>query len=176
MDPLAGVDAERYRRLFRAVGERWLWAGHIAKSRDEIAAILDAPEIETWATVDTVSGIDIGVLQLKYDEATGAELLYFGLVPEAIGKGLGRWLLQTAMARAFTKGARRFWLHTCNFDHPNAIAFYQRAGLKVYATGFEVMDDPRVSGLLPETAAPHVPLVPRDESQPAESAGRSQFI
>ncbi len=23
---------------------------------------------------------------------------------------------------------RRVWLHTCTFDHPSAVAFYQRSG------------------------------------------------
>ena len=89
-----------------------------------------------------------------------------GLTPLRVIKlgrtlGLGRLLIGTAIAKAFARpGTGRFWLHTCNFDHPRAIEFYQSAGFRIYATGFEVMDDPRIAGRLSPTAAPHVPLVP----------------
>jgi GNAT superfamily N-acetyltransferase len=158
LTPLTGKDAARYLALFRAVGERWLWAGNIAKTPTQIAAILDAPGTETWAVAGQPG--DFGVLQIEYTPERGAELVYFGVVPEAIGMGLGRWLIEAAIARVFAKPSHRLWLHTCNFDHPGALAFYQRAGFQIYATGFEVMDDPRVAGLLPVAAAPHVPLVP----------------
>ncbi len=157
LEPLTGNDAVRYQALFRAVGERWLWAGNIAKSPEEIAVMLDVPGMETWVVAGQPG--DLGLLQLETTAERGAELVYFGVVPEAIGMGLGRWLIEVAIARAFAKPAHRLWLHTCNFDHPDALAFYRRAGFRIYATGFEVMDDPRVCGLLPPDAAPHVPLM-----------------
>jgi ribosomal protein S18 acetylase RimI-like enzyme len=155
--PLTGKDAARYQALFRAVGERWLWAGNIAKTQTQIAGMLDAPSWETWAVAGQPG--DLGLLQIEYTAERGAELVYFGVVPEAIGQGLGRWLMELAMARAFSRPAHRLWLHTCNFDHPDALAFYRRAGFQIYATGFELMDDPRIAGILPPEAAPHVPLV-----------------
>jgi GNAT superfamily N-acetyltransferase len=157
LERFTGKDAARYQALFRAVGERWLWAGNIAKTETQITAMLEAPDMETWAVAGQPG--DLGLLQLEYSSERGAELVYFGVVPDAIGMGLGRWLMEVGIARAFSKPAHRLWLHTCNFDHPDALAFYQRAGFRIYATGFEVMDDPRVSGILPPTAAPHVPLV-----------------
>ncbi len=63
-----------------------------------------------------------------------------------------------AIALAWSRPIRRFWVHTCNFDHPSALAFYQRAGFRPYATMVEVTEDPRLLGLLPKSAAPHVPL------------------
>ena len=98
------------------------------------------------------------MLQLHYDKQHGAEVVYFGVVSDVIGTGVGRWLMGEAVARAFARPARRLWLHTCNFDHPKALRFYQSAGFTIFATGFEIMDDPRVLGLLPRSAAPHVPM------------------
>ena len=149
-------DASRFRALFRAVGEPWLWASHLTKSDAEIAAMLADPTTETLAVVQ--AGGDVGLLQLEHGVHDGTEIVYFGLVPGAIGHGLGHWLIDEAIVRAFARSTR-LWLHTCNFDHPKALAFYLRAGFRVYATGFEIMPDPRATGLLPPTAAPHVPFV-----------------
>jgi GNAT superfamily N-acetyltransferase len=157
---LTGIDAARFRSLYRAVGERWLWASHLSKSPVELAAYLAAPERETFAVVDQHG--DIGLLQLEYDTIFGmgghAEIVYLGLMETEIGRGIGQWLIEQAVALAFARPVKRLWLHTCNFDHPKALAFYLRAGFRVYATGFEIMDDPRANGLLPVSAAPHVPI------------------
>ena len=67
--------------------------------------------------------------------AEGVELVYFGLARQAIGQGAGRWLMQEALAAASARGARRIWLHTCNYDHPRALGFYQRCGFAIYARG-----------------------------------------
>jgi GNAT superfamily N-acetyltransferase len=153
---LKGDDAARFRALYRTVGERWLWAGHLTKSPAELATYLAAPERDTFAVVDAHG--DIGLLQLEFD-AAHAEIVYFGLIETEIGRRIGQWLIGQAIALAFAKPIKRLWLHTCNFDHPKALQFYQRAGFQVYATGFEIMDDPRALGLLPKFAAPHVPMV-----------------
>jgi ribosomal protein S18 acetylase RimI-like enzyme len=154
---LTGDDAERFRALYRDVGHNWLWASHLNKSTAEMANYLDAAERETFAVVDKQG--DCGLLQLQFATDGTAEIVYIGVVEAAMGRGLGRWLLEQAIARAFAKPINRLWLHTCSFDHPKALGFYLRAGFRIYATGFEIMDDPRALGLLPETAAPHVPYV-----------------
>ena len=157
LERLTGKDAARFLELYRAVGETWLWAGHLTKSVEQIAQALDDPSCETVAAASPQG--DIGLLQLEYDEKGSAEIVYIGVVVGAIGNGIGRWLIEDAVARAFARPVQRLWLHTCNFDHPRALRFYQAAGFRIYATGFEIMHDPRVLGLLPKTAAPHVPMV-----------------
>jgi hypothetical protein len=47
---------------------------------------------------------------------------------------------------------------TCNLDHPKALAHYQRAGFSPYAQRVIHRPDPRLTGLLPRDAAPHIPL------------------
>jgi GNAT superfamily N-acetyltransferase len=157
LERLRGADAARFSKIYRNVGEAWLWAAHLTKSPEEVARLLDNASGETLVAAGPQG--DIGLLQLEWDEKEGAEITYFGLLPVAIGKGIGRWLMDEAIARAFARPSHRLWLHTCNFDHPKALSFYQAAGFKIYAAGFEIMDDPRAKGLLPRTAAPHVPLV-----------------
>jgi len=60
------------------------------------------------------------------------ELRNFGLIPAAQGKGLGSWLLRTALHHEWELGPRRIWLHTDSWDDPAALRLYQDAGFRVY--------------------------------------------
>jgi GNAT superfamily N-acetyltransferase len=60
------------------------------------------------------------------------ELLQFGLMPQFIGQGLGRYFLQWTIDKAWSYLPRRFWLHTGTKDHPAALPNYLKAGFTVY--------------------------------------------
>jgi GNAT superfamily N-acetyltransferase len=78
------------------------------------------------------------------------ELAYFGLVPECIGRGLGGWLLDVAIDRAWSmRGTRRLWVHTCSLDHPRALGQYERAGFVRIAERRDVIWDPRPLPIVP---------------------------
>jgi GNAT superfamily N-acetyltransferase len=62
-----------------------------------------------------------------------AELSYFGLMPDFIGRGLGTWLLGTAIETAWARPIERLWVHTNTLDHPRALPNYQRQGFTPYA-------------------------------------------
>ena len=77
----------------------------------------------------------------------------------ARGRGAGRWLMNQAVMRAWSRAIRRLWVHTCTLDHPAALDFYRRSGFRAYARRVEVADDPRLVGLLPRDVAPGIPIV-----------------
>ncbi|WP_210210420.1 GNAT family N-acetyltransferase [Methylovirgula sp. 4M-Z18] len=156
LQPLRGGDVDRYLRIFRAVGDAWLWSGRLALQHSEIAAVLDAPQTRAFALVER--NADVGLLEISFKE-NAAELDYFGVVEQAIGRGIGRWLMAQAIALAWSQPIERFWLHTCSFDSPAAIGFYRQSGFTPYQVGFEIMDDPRLNGQLPRTAGAHVPMI-----------------
>ena len=56
-------------------------------------------------------------------------------------KGTGPYPLDHALRSAWSTRPQRIWLHTDTWDHPKAIATYQRAGFKIYAQRFEVFPD-----------------------------------
>jgi GNAT superfamily N-acetyltransferase len=161
---LTARNLEVYRRLFRLIGEDWMWVSMLTMDDDAVRAILADPQVEVYALHDGAR--DVGLLQLDFSISGECEIVYFGLVKEAIGKGTGRFLMNSAIAKAWARPIDRFWLHTCTFDHPAAVGFYQRSGFRPYALMVEVHDDPRLTGLLPRTAAPHVPLL--DSTRNAE--------
>lgn len=146
-----------YRALFRAVGEDWLWFSRLIMADEDLRAILDDPLVEIYALGR--DGIDIGMLELDFREAGQCELAFFGLTKDALGKGMGRTLMNEAIERAWSRNINRFWVHTCTLDGPSALDFYRRSGFIPYALMVEVQADPRLSGAMPRSCAPHVPLI-----------------
>ncbi|RKE84590.1 GNAT family N-acetyltransferase [Rhizobium sp. AG855] len=151
------VALNTYRDLYRAVGEDWMWVSRLLMSDDALRSKLNEPGREIYAACK--HGRPAGLLELDFSNQGECELVFFGLVPEAIGKGAGRWLMNQALAKAWEKPITRLWLHTCHFDHPAAIDFYRRSGFTPYATFVEVTEDPRLTGKMRRDAARHVPLI-----------------
>jgi GNAT superfamily N-acetyltransferase len=152
-----GDDPDRYRTLFRAVGEDWLWFSRLALSDQDLRDLLRDPAIETYVLSD--EGGEVGLVELDFRQPDECELVFLGVIKRAIGLGAGRFLMNRALAIAWGHPIKRFWLHTCHLDHPGALAFYQRFGLRPYAYWVEVFDDPRIIGGLPRSVAPHVPIL-----------------
>jgi GNAT superfamily N-acetyltransferase len=154
---LGATDLGRYRALFRAVGTEWLWFGRLRLDDEALAAILGHPDYLAFALTGPTG--DIGLLELDCRSMHEPELAYFGLVPGEIGRGFGRELMAEALHRAALKGARHLMVHTCTFDAPGALGFYQRAGFRPYRRAIESFRDPRLDGTLPREAAAHVPII-----------------
>jgi GNAT superfamily N-acetyltransferase len=150
-------EVDAYRALYRMIGQEWLWFSRLAISDKELRAILADSRVQVYVLNDGPQ--QIGLLELDFREEGHCELAFFGLKKEAIGRGLGRFLMNFAIERAWSEPIERLWLHTCSFDHPDAVAFYRRSGFHPYAFMVEVIDDPRLSGLIPRDSAPHVPLL-----------------
>lgn len=150
--------SDKYRALFRRVGEPWLWHSRLVMAEERLRTILDDPGIEIYAVTDR-GGIEVGMLELDFRVAETCELSLLGLIPELNGKGHGNWLMHHALALGWRKGVTRVWVHTCTLDHPRALGFYRRHGFVPYKRVVETFADPRLTGVLAATAAPHVPCL-----------------
>ena len=151
----SGVD--RYRALFRRIGEDWLWSSRLEMSDDEVQHVLGDPLYDAY--VFEAEGHEEGLAELDFRIEGECELSFFGLTPPMVGRGAGRWMMNRALERAWAYPIHRLCVHTCSLDHPGALDFYVRSGFVPFRRQIEVIDDPRATGLLPETAAPHVPLL-----------------
>ncbi len=149
--------ADWYRNLFRTVGEDWLWFSRLHLSDADLSAMITDPKVEVYSV--RKGDQDLGLLELNFRDPNVAELGYFGIHSSLIGNGTGRWLMSQAIDIAFAKPIERFFLHTCTLDSPQALAFYERSGFLPYKRAIEVLTDPRTNGMLPNTAAPHIPLL-----------------
>jgi GNAT superfamily N-acetyltransferase len=150
-------DPAQHRELFRKIGADLMWFSRLIMPDDKLAGILSDPNIESFALMKGKEAV--GLLELNFADPPHCELAFFGLAKEAIGTGLGKLLMAEGTARAWEKPIKRFWVHTCHYDHPRALGFYQASGFKPYALMVEVHDDPRLSGHLPPEASPHVALL-----------------
>lgn len=148
-------DAGWYRDIYRRVGEHWLW--QIRESDEDLRARLRGSLLEVH--VLHTDGQDEGLLVLDFQQEGECELSSFGLTQRLIGKGAGRWLMNRALELVWSRPIKRFWLHTRNLDHPNALEFYVRSGFVPYRRQARIITDRRATGDAPHTAAPHVPLL-----------------
>jgi GNAT superfamily N-acetyltransferase len=119
-----------YRFLYDAVGRDYDWTTRSKLSDAELAALLHDPRLEVH--VLTAEGAPAGFAELDRRVEGEIELVQFGLMPEFIGQGLGRYFLRWTIDKAWSYGPRRFWLHTDTKDHPAALPNYLKAGFAVY--------------------------------------------
>lgn len=122
-----------YRYLYDSVGGDWTWTGRRLMDDETLKETIHDPMVEV--NVLWVDGVPAGLIELDHRSLPEIELLYFGLIPDFIGKGLGRTALDWAIDHAWSKGPTRFWIHTCDLDHPNALSVYQKAGFVIYDHG-----------------------------------------
>ncbi len=138
-----------YRYLYETVGTPWLWYERRLLADEALAALIKKPTTEIFVLY--AGGVPAGYFELDAAAAKETELCYFGLVPQFIGRGLGPFMLQAAIDRAWERPIGRLWVHTRTFDHPKALGYYQRAGFVVYARRKLRFEDPRTQGILPRT-------------------------
>jgi GNAT superfamily N-acetyltransferase len=129
------VDVPFYRFLYSAVGEHWRWRDRLHLTDDQLETVLSDPA--TTVDVMYVDGVPVGYVELVR-EAHSTEIAYFGLRSGYIGRGLGKHLLSWGVAQAWSDGAQRVWLHTCNLDSPYALDNYLKRGFSVY----KVVEEP----------------------------------
>jgi len=147
--PIGPVD---YLELYTLVGERWLWRDRLAWSGEELQRYLENPDVHIWSA--HVRGHTAGYFELRRHPDRIVEVMYFGLAPAFIGRGLGGWLLTRAAEEAFALGASRVILNTCTLDAPQALPNY-------IARGFTIVREDQYLLEVPETAVQRQDGLPR---------------
>lgn len=143
---------ELARWLYGAVGGPWRWAERLGWTYKQWQQELEEEGSEIWLL--HLDGTPAGYCQLSASITGGGEaplteteILYFGLMPWALGRGLGRLFLQHMLAQAWNLNQRhslppvsRVWVHTCTLDGEAALPNYRARGLEVY--GQETITEP----------------------------------
>lgn len=125
---LVAPSVEEYLQLYDLVGHDWYWVDRHRVSAAALKELLEDPRVEVH--VLHVDGRQAGFAELDRSEPGEVRLMYFGLAPGFIGRGLGRWFLAWAVARAWSLSPGRVWVDTCTLDHPRALGNYERAGFQ----------------------------------------------
>ncbi|MGA9528149.1 MAG: GNAT family N-acetyltransferase [Terriglobales bacterium] len=154
---VANPQLDWYRAIYRRAGEQWLWFSRLEMTGEQLAALINRSTTELF--VAEWDGREMGMAELDRSKVTDVEITSFALFADAIGKGLGRAFMTKLLERAWSGTTARVWLHTCTLDSPAALGFYQKCGFRAYKRAIEVVDDPRIRGILPEGVAPQVPII-----------------
>lgn len=136
-----------YRYLYATVGDPCLWYERRLLSDEELCEIIHDDLVEIYVLY--VDGTPAGYFELDRRQKAEIELTHFGLTPDFIGKGLGAYLLTSSIDTAWSYAPERFMLHTNSLDHPRALPLYQKLGFKPFKQERQLIDDPRLTGLIP---------------------------
>ena len=119
-----------FRYLYAAVGGPYHWIDRLPWTDDDIRRYLAIPGIGLWVLYE--AGAPAGYFELKRHGDGSVEIAYFGLLPEFIGRGLGKYMLTEAVREAWRQAASRVWLHTCTLDGEAALPNYRARGFSPY--------------------------------------------
>lgn len=137
--------------LYDAVGRDYVWEDMHDRAETDLAAWLHDPGTSLYTLMR--QGWPHGFFMLDHRKKGVCDLAYFGLVPQAIGRGLGRFLLQSAVLTGWEiPGVEKMTVNTNTLDHPRALGLYQRVGFEpVRRQDFtRVLKRPHDSSRMPE--------------------------
>lgn len=124
-----------YRYLQDRVGRPWNWESRLRMDDETLTNKIHAPTTEI--TVLMLDGAPSGFFELTRAKEGVTDLAYFGMMPHATGRGLGKWFLTEAVYAAFSEkddhAPERVTVNTCTLDHPAALPLYQKVGFKPIA-------------------------------------------
>jgi len=156
-----------YRYLYKTVGEPYNWVSRALYNDEQLSHIITNPKVHIYVLY--INGVPGGFTEIDGRHEKIPEIKFFGLAPEFIGKGFGRYFFnqaidiawnctqvpdrtspglntgthdrsQTLIGTAPSHGPRCVRIETCSLDHPAALPLYQKFG-------FNVID--RREGLVP---------------------------
>src|SRR5690242_21393594 len=129
------------RRCYETIGADWHWRDRLKWNDDDWARWLATPGVRTWEFLhDGTPGV--GYAELASDLEGNTEIVYFGLMPQFVGRGMGGDSLSRIVDIAWSLPSRRVWLHTCTFDSPMAIVNYEARGFRRFKSGEEWREIP----------------------------------
>ena len=126
--------------FFTEVGLPFRWYSRLRWTYRDWEEYVRAPENRTW--IGSLSGSPFGYLELQSRRET-TEIMFFGILRQFIGQGLGAHLLSHAIERAWAiEGPSNVYVHTCTQDHPAALGNYLARGFRVVKEEIEVEEIP----------------------------------
>lgn len=128
------INVQDYRKHYFNVGFEWNWLDRLVMLDDELSFKINQPSVDIF--ILKVNNEAAGFAEFMKEESF-TEILYFGLYPDFIGKGLGKFFLKWVINQAWSYKPRWIQLNTCSLDHENALSVYQSMGFKIVETTVE---------------------------------------
>ena len=128
VERLEGCTVSFFRFLYEEVGRAYHWTDRLAWSDEMVSHHLRTPGVSVWLM--SWQDAPAGYFELRRHDDDSVEIAYFGLLPNFVGRGWGKYLLSRAVESAWQMEASRVWLHTCTLDHPAALPNYVKRGFR----------------------------------------------
>ena len=138
--PAVACTVPFYRYLYDTVGAEYVWWLRRAMPDGELNALLRDPAVSIH--VLNRAGEPAGFFELDARSWPDVNLSYFGLMPHAVGTGIGYAFLRQSVDLTWRMGARGMTVNTCTADHPRALPTYLRAGFHAVRQVREVWQVP----------------------------------
>ena len=144
--PAARPSVAYYRYLYNTVGADYVWWLRRTMHDRELAELLGDRAVSIHTLYH--DGEPAGFFELDARVWPDVNLSYFGLLPHAVGTGIGyRFLRQAIEAGWRHKGAQGLTVNTCTADHPRALPTYIRSGFRPVRQARELWSVPTRLGL-----------------------------
>jgi GNAT superfamily N-acetyltransferase len=129
-----------YRYLYGEIGKSHYWYLRNHLSDDELRNVLHSDN--TQISVLYYDGAPAGFAELDKSQLPETiEIIYFGLCPQFIGRGLGKWFLGQTIRSAWEELPEKLTVSTDTLDHPHALPLYQKLGFTPVAFKVQKMEE-----------------------------------
>jgi GNAT superfamily N-acetyltransferase len=142
-----------YRYLYNTVGAPYVWWLRRTMTDEELGSLLANPAVSIHVLYQR--GEPAGFFELEERGTASVNISYFGLMPHAVGRGMGPAFLRASIDEAWSRNPRMLTVNTCTADHPRAMPNYLRAGFTPVREVREIWDVPHRLGL---EIPPHLKL------------------
>jgi ribosomal protein S18 acetylase RimI-like enzyme len=130
---LEPIDFQLNKFFYKNIGKRHKWADRLIWTESKWIGYVSDKNIKTY--ILKKSEDPVGFFELIHHvEKREIEIAYFGLLEEYQNQKLGSYLLSEAIKKSFENKIDKVWLHTCSFDHKNALNNYIARGMKIFKT------------------------------------------
>ena len=147
VERLARPTVPFYRFLYDTVGYRYLWWFRRTVPDAQLGTLLRGPAVSVHVLYQ--GGEPAGFFELERRSNGTTNLSYFGLLPHAVGRGMGAAFLRHAIDLCWDEGCAALTVNTCTADHPRALPNYLAAGFVLLRRVREEWPVPARLGLQP---------------------------
>ena len=126
------IDFQINKFFYKNIGKKHKWTDRLNWSEEDWIKYVSNDKVQTY--ILKVKNDLAGYFELIiHKDLKEIEIAYFGLLEEYYNKKLGAHLLCEAIKKSFLKNnIKRVWVHTCTFDHKNALNNYLARGMKIF--------------------------------------------
>lgn len=120
--------AKSFLKLYNKVGYNYEWNDMLNVKQKIIRELIQNQQVDFFLFFKNLNLL--GFFILDFRKKGVADLMYFGLLPKAIGLGYGKNMLKIAIDESYKKKVKKITVNTNNLDHPRALPLYKKNGFR----------------------------------------------